>query len=211
MPKSWITLMNGYKARIIAGQLKVPSRSSKRRGSAFARGGPHARPSPFRVRIAQRGDGERRSSSRCAASRKAFPGVVANDDVDFDVRAGRGARAPRRERRRQVDADEHPLRALPPGRGRDPAARQAGHVQLGEGRDQRGHRHGAPALHAHPGDDGRREHRARRSSRARTGSSSTSAARRSACASCRSSSASPSTRRRSSARSPSASSSASRS
>ena len=57
--------------------------------------------------------------------RKEFPGIVANDDVDLDIRRGRGARAPRRERRRQVDADEHPLRALPARRGRDPAARQA--------------------------------------------------------------------------------------
>ena len=31
---------------------------------------------------------------------KRFPGVLANDDVDFDVRAGRGAHAAGRERRR---------------------------------------------------------------------------------------------------------------
>ena len=39
---------------------------------------------------------------------------------------GRGARAARRERRGQVDAHEHPLRALQPGRGRDPDQRRAG-------------------------------------------------------------------------------------
>ena len=53
---------------------------------------------------------------------KAFPGIVANDHVDFELAARRGARAARRERRRQVDADEHPLRALQGRRGRDPAA-----------------------------------------------------------------------------------------
>jgi energy-coupling factor transporter ATP-binding protein EcfA2 len=35
-------------------------------------------------------------------------------------------------------------------------------VPLAEGRDRARDRHGAPALHADPGDDGRREHRARR-------------------------------------------------
>ena len=63
----------------------------------------------------------RRPSSRCAGITKRFPGIVANDHVDFDLRPRRGARAAGRERRRQVDADEHPLRALPAGRGRDPA------------------------------------------------------------------------------------------
>ena len=36
-----------------------------------------------------------------------------------------GPRAARRERRRQVDPHEHPLRALQPGRGRDPDQRRA--------------------------------------------------------------------------------------
>ena len=44
---------------------------------------------------------------------KSFPGVVANDHVDFAVRAGRGPRPARRERRRQDHADERPRRALP--------------------------------------------------------------------------------------------------
>ena len=39
---------------------------------------------------------------------------------------GRGPRPARRERRRQVDADVDPVRALPPGRGRDPRQRRAG-------------------------------------------------------------------------------------
>ena len=50
---------------------------------------------------------------------KRFGDFVANDRVDLDVRAGRGARAARRERRGQVDADELPLRPVPARRGRD--------------------------------------------------------------------------------------------
>ena len=42
----------------------------------------------------------------------------------------RGPRPARRERRRQVDADERPLRPVPARRGRDPPRRQAGHVPL---------------------------------------------------------------------------------
>ena len=93
---------------------------------------------------------------------------LANDHVDLDLRRGRGARAARRERRRQVDADEHPLRALPARRGRDPRQRQAA-SRSARAKDaiERGHRHGAPALHADPGDDGRREHRARHRADAR--------------------------------------------
>ena len=57
-----------------------------------------------------------------------------------------------------------------PGRGRDPAERQDGRRSTPpkdaiDARD----RDGAPALHADPGDDGRREHRARQSSRRRGG------------------------------------------
>ena len=69
---------------------------------------------------------------------KKFPGIVANDDGRLDVRQGRGARPARRERRGQVDADEHPLRALQGGRRRDSSARQARRVHLCEGRDPAG-------------------------------------------------------------------------
>ena len=56
---------------------------------------------------------------------KRFPGVVADDRVDFDVRRGRGAHAVRRERRRQEHADARALRPLQAGRGRDPAERRS--------------------------------------------------------------------------------------
>ena len=94
--------------------------------------------------------------------RKEFPGVVANDERLVRRAPRRGARAARRERRRQVDAHEHPLRPLPARRGRDPAQREARLVLVGARGDRGRDRDGAPALHAHPGDDRRREHRPRR-------------------------------------------------
>ena len=86
---------------------------------------------------------------------KRFPGVVANRDVNIAVRRGHGARHRRRERRRQVDADEDPVRHAAPRRGHDRGQRQRGHLPLARRRDRRRHRHGAPALHA-----GRQPHRA---------------------------------------------------
>ena len=93
---------------------------------------------------------------------KQFPGVLANDDVELRSPSGRGARAPRRERRREVDADEHPVRAVQARRRRDPHRWEAGHASA-RAKDaiRKRSRHGAPALHAHPGDDRRREHRPR--------------------------------------------------
>ena len=47
---------------------------------------------------------------------KRFPGVLANDHVDFELRAGEIHAPAGRERRRQEHADEHPGRAVPAGR-----------------------------------------------------------------------------------------------
>ena len=46
---------------------------------------------------------------RCPTITKVFSGVVALSDVSVDIHPRRGSRDPRRERRRQVDADEHHL------------------------------------------------------------------------------------------------------
>ena len=125
---------------------------------------------------------------------KAFPGHRRQRPRRLRPPRGRGARAPRRERRRQVDADEHPLRAL---HGRTPA-RSALHgepVTFGSAKDAI--EVGIGMVHQHfmlipvmtvaenivlgiePTRDGDAARRARRGARA--------------CASCRSSSASPST------------------
>ena len=93
---------------------------------------------------------------------KRFPGVLANDRVDFEAAAGRGARAARRERGRQEHALEHPHRSLPAGRGVDQPVRRGGPLRLAERRDRRGHRHGAPALPPRAAVHGRREHHPRR-------------------------------------------------
>ena len=55
--------------------------------------------------------------SGCAASRKSFGGVRALRGVSFDLRAGRGARARRRERRGQEHARQDLTGAHRPGRG----------------------------------------------------------------------------------------------
>ncbi len=52
--------------------------------------------------------------SKCAASARAFAGVKALNDVNFTVEAGRDPCPRRRERRRQVDADEGAERRLSP-------------------------------------------------------------------------------------------------
>ena len=70
------------------------------------------------------------------------------------------------------------------GRRRDPVRRQAAAPALAARRDRRRHRHGAPALHADPGDDGDREHRARRRA-AQRAAARRRARRRRTCASCR--------------------------
>ena len=61
-----------------------------------------------------------------AASRKVYPSVVANDGIDLTVAARRDPRGARRERRRQVDADEDHLRRREARRRRDPLGRRAG-------------------------------------------------------------------------------------
>ena len=89
---------------------------------------------------------------------KDFVSLRANDHIDFSINARRDPRAPRRERRREVDAGEDPLRRAPADRGRSPLEGPAGdHPEPGGGAAAR-HRHGVPALLAVRGADGRREH-----------------------------------------------------
>ena len=92
---------------------------------------------------------------------KQFPSVLANDDVELRPRQRRGACTSRRERRREVHAHEHPVRALTSPMPARSASTDAGQLRLGERCDRKRPWHGASALHAHPGDDRRREHRPR--------------------------------------------------
>ena len=46
---------------------------------------------------------------------KAFPGVLANDHIDLTLEQGRDPRTAGRERRRQDDVDEHPVRSVQAG------------------------------------------------------------------------------------------------
>ena len=99
--------------------------------------------------------------SRDAPRHEALPGDRRERRRQLRSARGRGPRVARRERRRQVDADEHPLRALPRRRGGDPDQGKARAPRLAERVDRGGRGDGAPALHAHPGDDRGREHRPR--------------------------------------------------
>ena len=95
---------------------------------------------------------------------KRFPGVLANDDVSFEVARRRGARPARRERRRQ---DARCRTSSPASTGRTRArsrstARSSSFTAPREAIDG-GDRDGAPALPARRHVHGRRERRPRRS------------------------------------------------
>ena len=79
-------------------------------------------------RRAQRGRRERRRDPdrRAARRHKSYGAVQALRDGSIALRAGRGARARRRERRRQVDGGEGARRRRAPRRGRDADRRRAG-------------------------------------------------------------------------------------
>ena len=104
----------------------------------------------------------RRRSLEMRGVRKAFPGVVALDGVDLTLHAGRRAHAARRERRRQVDADEDPQRRLPQGRGRDPDRRAAGRDRQPARRARPRHPRHLPGAEPRPAPLGRGEHLPRR-------------------------------------------------
>ena len=70
----------------------------------------------------------------------------------------RDPRADGRERRRQVDADEDPLRRAAGRRGPDPDRRDAGRHRLGPRRRARRHRHHPPGAEPRPRALGRRQH-----------------------------------------------------
>ena len=130
------------------------SRTSRKPSASGTRWG---RP-PRSSRIAA--NGGRAAGSRASRHHQALPRHCRERQRRLRPAQGRGARAAGRERGGEVDADERPLRPLPAGRGRDPDQRQACRAGVAEGCDRGRGRHGAPALHADPGDDGRREHRA---------------------------------------------------
>ena len=86
--------------------------------------------------------GQRVTCWRSSGVRKEFPGVVALDDVPFQLRPRHRACADGREWRRQIDADEDYRRHLQAGRGRRCAcAASADHAQIAARRARKRHRH----------------------------------------------------------------------
>ena len=108
---------------------------------------------------------------------KRFPGIVANDDVDFDLRQGEvhallGENGAGKSTLMNIlyglyhpDEGEIEIAGKPVRLGTPSAA-----IDAGVG-------HGAPALHADPGDDRGREHRPRGGADSRPGVPATSARR----------------------------------
>ena len=79
---------------------------------------------------------------------KRFGALLANDDVSFEVQAGRVLGAGRRERRRQDHRDERAGRPLSAGWRRGQRRRRPASARLAQSFGRRRHRHGAPAIQA---------------------------------------------------------------
>ena len=105
---------------------------------------------PPRSRLSAPGEGAHAVPRDAGRHQALRPGPACQRRRRFLRGEERDPRRGRRERGRQDHADEDPRRAGAARRGDDPAGRQAGPHPQPPGCGQAGHRHGAPALQAHP-------------------------------------------------------------
>ena len=103
---------------------------------------------------------ERRAVARRAGDHQAVRGLRRQRPRRPRPGARRNPRPARRERGRQVDAGQDPLRAAEPHRGRNPVAGRAGRPAEPQRRPRARHRHGLPAFLAVRQPHGGRERRA---------------------------------------------------
>ena len=89
---------------------------------------------------------------------KSYGRVYALGGVNLQRRPRRGGRPDRRQRRRQVDADQDPRRRGQADQRRDPRPRQAGHRLERRALARRRHRDGVPGPRARRAADDRAQH-----------------------------------------------------
>ena len=156
---------NAIEQQIATGKIKPPkARRTRTARRPVRRGRARARPRRLR-RSAMRTDGRRGSRPRAPRDHEALPGHRRERPHRPRPPARRGARSAGRERRRQVDADERPLRALRTTRARSSSTASRSTSRRRRTRSTRG----IGMVHQHfmliPVMTVGGEHRARRTSR----------------------------------------------
>ena len=127
--------------------------------------------------------------SRATRHHQEFGPVVANDGIDFDLRRARSTRCSARTGPGKSTLMSILYGLYHPDAGEILVDGEPVTIDSPSQGDRARHRHGAPALHARPGDDRDREHRARRRAAQARRPAGRARGRARGCASCRSATA----------------------